>query len=294
MKKNHKHNKETYTAQFASAAPNEPQKMSLNAPNVIFWLLGSILFFVFASQIVPVYLTEFNDTTSDSGYFNTIFGIVGIITYFVEPMMMVVYKPIEKEEDSKKPSWFSGNGLGADIVNGILFIVLLGPMLLLSFLKPVFRAFLLMISFSFLHLPGPESAPFVIIVLTDILLYFINFAFPEWRFSPAKLAVKLFRIKESPLLLNLGAVFYTLYTAFVYSFWLKMGYIDSGNITQVDDRIIVLLISWFLATLYVRMPFFSYNIDVVSFLKKISWSLILFHAIILIISFLAYMWPFLF
>ena len=167
-------------------------------------------------------------------------------------------------------------------------------MLMLSFVKPIFRTFLLMISFSFLHLPGPESALFVLIALPDILLYFINFGYPEWGFSPAQMAVKFLRIKKNPFLLNLGAIFYTLYTAFVYAFWLKLGYTDAGSTSTVNDRLIVLLFSWFLANLYVRMPFFSYDIDAVGFFKNIPWPLLLFHVAILLISFLAYMWSFLF
>lgn len=268
--------------------------MSVKAPNIIFWLLGSILFFFFAPNIAPFYITDFEDPNIDSGFIYTILGILGIITYFVEPMMMIVYKPLEKEVDPNKPSLFGGQGQMAVIANGILSFVLLGPMLLLSFVKPLFRTFLLAISFSFLHLPGPESAPFVIIAGTDILLYFFNLAFPELGYSPAKIAAKLLRIKESPFLLNLGAVFYTLYTAIVYSFWLKIGFADYGAITAGENPIIVPSFSCLLATLYVRMPFYSYDADVVTSLKKIPWPLLLFHAVILIISFLTYMWHFLF
>lgn len=294
MKKKDRQIKEHNPIQDIAVVSNASQKISIDAPNIIYWLLGSILFFLLASQVVPVYLLEFDSVSRGSGYFKTIFGIVGIITYFVEPLMMVVYKPVENEGNSAELTSYKEEGLKAKIVNGIMYVALWGPILMLAFIKPLFRTFLLMISFSLLHLPGPESALFVMIALPDILLYFITLGFSEWRNSPAKIAVRFLRIKESKLLLHLGAIFYTLYTAFVYSFWLKLGYTDSGNVSTEDDLLIVLLLCWFLANLYIRMPFFSYKIDVISFFKNIPWPLLLLQIAILLISFFAYMWPFLF
>lgn len=294
MKKKEMQIKEQDPVQEVAAASALPNIISVDTPNIIYWLLGSILFFLFASQVVPVYLTEFDTVSRGSGYFKTIFGIVGIITYFVEPLMMVVYKPVENKENTTEITSDTNESITSQIVNGIVYIALWGPILMISFAKPLFRTFLLFISFSFLHLPGPESALFVMIALPDIVLYFITLGFPEWRYSPAKLAVKFLRIKESRLLLHLGAIFYTFYIAFVYSFWLKLGYTDSGNVSTEDDLLIVVLVCWLLANLYIRMPFFSYKIDVISFFKNIPWPLLLLQIAILLISFCAYMWPFLF
>lgn len=295
MRNTHKHPKKLYPLSDSSSAATLHQKPQLDAPHVIFWLLGSILFFLFATQLAPIYLTDIKATKFGSDTYNTFFGVLGIITYLLEPMMMVIYNPPEEDGKSSKVRSFDEHGFWPGVVNRIIFSIFLLPMIALSFFRPIFRTIILAVSFSFLNLPGPESAPFVIIVCADILLYFINQVAPKWGLSPATIAVDLLNVREKPILLNIGTVFFTIYTAIVYSFWLSLGYhTSSGHIIGTAERVILLLFAWFFATLYLRMPFLPDEADILSYLKTIPKKVIMFHVIILLISFAAYMWRFLF
>ena len=268
--------------------------VNMNTHLMIAWLLSSLLFFLFSRTIVPFFWDEdFQSQNLNIGTIHTVLGIIGIFTYFIEPIISVLYRPKDDNEQSNKKTSLREQNLFPAIINNVLFMILLLPMGVISFLRPVFRALILYTSFSFLNLPGGESPLFVTIVGGDILLYYLNNLFPSWKLSPANFVISYFKITQRPVLLKISVLFFILFTAIVYSFWLKVGYYsEPGHKALKGEREILLLFSWFFATIYIRMPFIPDDLDIIALLKKMPAKMLLFQIITLVISFAGYMWDY--
>ena len=206
-------------------------------------------------------------------------------------------KPYERNRSSETGSIFNdGQGIISWFINKVLLFIIGGPIMVFTLFKPVFRALILLTSFSYLGLPGGESRLFVILVMSDILLYYINMIFPKWGLNPAQITAVFFRIKQKPLLLRICTLFYIFYTAVIYFFISGIGYdIEPGHHYVKGEREILLIFSWVLATIFTRLPFIINafeGINITDYFKKMPWRHIVFQIIILAISFIAYMWRF--
>lgn len=276
--------------------PALKEKPGIDPPSIILWVLSSILFFLFSGTIAP-YFWFSGPTDADSGndLLKTILGIAGIITYLIEPVILAIYTSPVKENTPYEKNIFTGQGLLSSIMNMLIFLLLMFPMLICSFFRPVFRAVMLAICFSYLHLPGPESLLFVMIVLSDILLYYLNMWFPKWHISPAYHLARYFIVNKKRYMVHAGGLFFMFYTALVYSFWCSLGYYNEpGHQTVKGEREVLLLFTWLTASVYIRAPFISDDIDALAALKKIPGRALVLHIIVLLISFAGYMWPYFF
>jgi multisubunit Na+/H+ antiporter MnhG subunit len=300
-KKKHPDNVESFT----TISPKLDENTYIKSPSILVWVLSTILFCFFSSTIAPLYISFDKVTeTAPVDTIHKVLGIIGICSFLIVPVYLTIFKePYEDEKaDKKSTSWgtrftlIEGQGLIASIINTAIAAVIGLPIIALTFFKPIFRALILLISFSYLGLPGGESRLFVIIVMSDILLWYINMIFPKWGFNPAEIAAVVFRVKKRPVLLNICTLFYIFYTALIYYFLSSMGYNSEPGYQDIKgEREILLVASWIFATIYIRLPFILNALealDIIGYLKKIPGRYIFFHVIILAISFIAYMWPY--
>lgn len=96
-------------------------------------------------------------------------------------------------------------------------------------------------------------------------------------------------------MVHAGGLFFMFYTALVYSFWCSLGYYNEpGHQTVKGEREVLLLFTWLTASVYIRAPFISDDIDALAALKKIPGRALVLHIIVLLISFAGYMWPYFF
>ncbi len=288
-----------------AALPVAEEKNIIQSPSIIVWLLSTVLFCLFSSTIAPLFISLDKGTNAPpTDTMHQILGIIGICTYFIVPVYTTIYdmpaedeKPYKRNRSSGTGSIFDdGQGIISWFINRVLLFIIGGPIMVFTFFKPVFRALILLTSFSYLGLPGGESRLFVIIVMSDIFLYYINMIFPKWGLNPAQIAAAFFRIKQKPLLLRICTVFYIFYTAVIYFFISGIGYnIEPGHHYLKGEREILLIFSWALATIFTRLPFIINafeGINITDYLKQMPWKNIVFQIIILAISFIAYMWRF--
>ena len=304
MSRNKKKHPDNIESSPVSAAILE-ENVIIQSPSIMVWLLSTVLFCLFSSIIAPLFISLDKVTNvPPTDVMHQILGVIGICTYFIVPVYTTIYdlpvedeKPYKRNRSSGTGSIFNdGQGLISWFINSVLLFIIGGPIMIFSFFKPVFRAFILLTSFSYLGLPGGESRLFVIIVMSDILLYYINMIFPKWGFNPAKIAAVFLRIKQKPLLLKICTVFYIFYTAVIYFFISGIGYyIEPGHHYVTGEREILLLFSWALATIFTRLPFIINGfegINITGYFKKMPWKNIVFQIIVLAVSFIAYMWRF--
>ncbi|MEP7237095.1 MAG: hypothetical protein ABI685_04505 [Ferruginibacter sp.] len=288
-----------------AVAPTPQEENYMRSPSIIVWLLSTLLFCLFTGTIAPLYISLGNGKQAAStDTLHKILGVIGICAYLIVPVYLTVFNNPEEDEKPNKRSGSSGKssilldgqGLIASIINTALSVIIGLPVMALTFFKPVLRALILLTSFSYLGLPGGESRLFVIIVMSDILLFYINMIFPKWGINPAEIAAVAFRIKKRPLLLNIGTVFYIFYTALIYFFISSIGYNKEPWHHYVKgEREVLLIGSWVMATIFTRLPFIINaidGIDIIGYLKKMPGRYLIFQIAILVISFIAYMWPY--
>ena len=272
------------------------------SPLPITWLISSILFFVIASVVAPIFWVQFNrvDSRTELTTLNIILGISGIIVYLLEPVIWfnnihTTDKEKAVTEDETTPGKESLTSFIADlIVKGVLLIVIGIPFLFLAWFKPVLRAMILYVSLGFLNVGSGnlgEHPLFVYPVIADILLYYLNVIAPDWKYNPVKLISRLFIIKNRSLARYTGSILLIIHTALIYTLLLTMLYYD---INRHPEKLELknLALWWLILTVYSRMAFITENVDA-SF-KNIPRRVLLLTILSLIISFISFIWPFYF
>jgi len=272
------------------------------APLPITWLLSSILFFIIASVVAPLFRAPFNrvDSRTELTSLNIILGISGIIVYLLEPVIW--FNNIHASDQEKAvPEDETTTGkerltsfIADLLVTGVLLIVIGIPYMFLAWLKPVLRAMIWYVSLSFLNVgsgnPG-EHPLFVFPVITDVLLYYLNAMAPDWKYNPVTLISRLIIIKNRSLARYTGSILLIVHTSLIYSLLLTMVYYD---INRHPEKLELknLALWWLVLTVYSRMAFITQNVD--TSLKKIPRRVILLIILSLIISFISFIWPFYF
>jgi hypothetical protein len=274
------------------------------SPLPITWLISSILFFVIASVVAPVFWSQFNrvDSKTELTSLNIILGISGIIVYLLEPVIW--FNNIHATEKEKavaedktipeKEGWLSF--IANLMVTGV-FLILIGiPYFLLAWFKPVLRAMILFVSLSFLNVGAGnvgEHPLFVFPVILDVLLYYLHAIAPDWKYNPVKLISGLIIIKNRTLARYAGSILLIIHTALIYSLLLTMVYYDMN---RHPEKLTLknLALWWLVLTVYSRMSFITDDIDVTEALRNIPKRILLITLLTLIISFIGFIWPFYF
>jgi len=156
--------------------------------------------------------------------------------------------------------------------------------------RPVIRAGILYTGFHLLRLGGGESAPFVIIVMADMGLYYSSLLWPNWSGHPSKkLAASAFFKKRSVHVA--GGILFIFYTALICTCFVMITYSDVAKHKANGETLIMLLFFWYLLTLYVRMDFLSNNIDHIwKSIRAMPVGNLLLGLLTLSISFIGFMW----
>ena len=281
--------------------------MEHNEPtNLVFllhWLAGTILFLLFYNIAIP-YLLESIDTYNPATGVtanNLLFGICGLFIYFIEPLVHYSFtnqhqKPIG-DTTIKKALDIIPESISESINNYVtdffrlIGIALLGmPYMVLLWFKPVLRALILLESFSLLNLGGGESRWFVIIVMTDIFLYYANLVFPNWKHSPGRVIARS-ALFNKPVVLAIGRFSSIIFTAIICTAFATGAYQQAGYAKVKGEEVIILIWFWYLLTLYVRMDYIRSNIDnLYETIKAMPRRNLLLNILILVISFVGFMW----
>ncbi len=270
--------------------------------NLVFllhWLAGTILFFLFYNLAIPFLLGSIDDYNPVTGITsnNLFFVICGLFIYFIEPLVHYSFTYQQQKENDENLAKLNVNVVPGSIADfiavffrfiGIFFWVM--PYMILVWGKPVFRALILLESFSLLNFGDGESRLFVIILTTDIFLYYINLVFPNWKHSPNKLIARSAWFGRS-IVYRIGRFSSIIFTAIICSAFATGAYQQTGYIRDKSEEFIILLWFWYLLTLYVRMDYIGSNIDnLYETVKAMPRRNLLLNILILVISFIGFMW----
>jgi hypothetical protein len=269
------------------------------------WLISSILFFIISSVVAPIFWSQLDQVDKTAGLTtqHIILGISGIIVYMLEPIIWhnTIYaageenaKPFHSAPEKKEKNWFS---IIADLLISLLVIIFIRlPAMVLMMFKPVLRAMILYVSLSFLHIGSGhlgESRLFVIPVMADILLYYLDMIAPKWKYNPVNALVSLIKIKNRKVARTTGSVLLIIHTALIYALLLNVVFFDINHHPE-NLNLISLALWWLILTVYSRMSFINDDIDVAEALRNTPKRIILINILALIISFVGFVWPFYF
>jgi hypothetical protein len=287
MSKHHNKRQLSTAAQapITTALPQVP-----NTPSVWAWLVSTLLFASVTGTVASDFWSAsfIKNSTIEHDTLHFILGIAGVLAFLIEPVILKIY---EQPEKGKNTANVENHGFLRTLANGIFLVLLIAPMSILSVLRPVLRAMLLIISFGYLKIGGPESAPCVIVVLLDIVLYYCGM-FSEKLSLPA-FVVSVFNIKAHPRLLNIGTLFFIFYNALIYFFIASVGYYKESSHQTPGVQAYLLICFWIVATMYTRAIYLPDDTsDLVGYFKKMPKRYVIFQAVILSISFVTYMWPY--
>ena len=286
-------------------AMEQVYKEPTNLAFLLHWLAGTILFLLFYNIAIPYLLGSIHSYDPATGVTanNLFFGICGLFIYFIEPLVHYSFTNQQQIPDDDKPSKqpvdIVPESLAESINNYItdffrlIGIALLGmPYMILVWFKPIFRIFILFESFSLLNLGGGESKWFVIIVMTDIFLYYSNLVFPNWKHSPTRVIARS-ALFNKPVVLVITRFFSIIFTAIICTGFAAGAYQQTGHPNDKAGELIVLLGFWYLLTLYVRMDYIGSHIDnLYETIKAMPRRNLLLNILILVISFLGFMWKY--
>ncbi len=259
-------------------------------PSVWAWLFSTLLFTMMSVTVVPEFWSASFDTNNNFRHdtLHIILGVAGVLAFLIEPIILKIYEQPEKDKDAASAE---KHGFLRATANGILMILLIAPMSIISILRPILRAMLIIISFGYLKIGGPESAPCVIVVLLDIALYYCGM-FSE-KLSLPSFVVNVFNIKAHPRLLSIGTLFFMFYNALIYFFIASVGYSKESSHQTPGEQAYLLICFWILATIYTRAIYLPNDYsDLVGYFKKMPKRYVIFQIVILSISFVTYMWPY--
>jgi len=268
------------------------------------WLFSSLLFFFIVSVVAPLFWPQLEKAGSNAApaSLNTYLGIAGILIYILEPFIWhnnVYSSGAEKKlqtndlipEQKNLPTLFFD--LLFSLLTGLLVIL---PYSFLLIFKPVLRALILYTSFSFLHIGGSnpgENPLFVIMVLTDILLYYLGMIAPQWKYNPVNILIGLIRFRDSKTARITGSILLLIHTALIYAFLLNVVYYDL-DVHPEKISIVSLTGWWLLLTLYTRLSFVTDDFDLYEIIKNMPTRVLLINLLALAISFISFIWPFYF
>lgn len=271
----------------------EPEDNYINTPPVWAWLLTTLLFMLLSGMAPVFWSASFTNSQPSYDTQHIILGVTGIFAFLIEPLVLKIYEQPETTKRDNRKTVNGRPGSLLSLVNWALLLLLAGPAAVLNIIRPVLRALLLYTCFIYLNLGGGESRLFVTVVMLDIVLYYCGMF--SSKLSLPGFVVRYFNIKAHPLLLGIGTVFFIFYTALVYSFIASIGYYKTpGHINLPGEQEILLLFSWILATLYIRLPYLPGDVsDLAGYFYKIPKRYFIFQAILLAVSFIAYIWPYL-
>jgi hypothetical protein len=269
------------------------------------WLISSILFFIISSVVAPVFWSQLDKVGKTTGLttLHVILGISGIIVYILEPIIWqnTIYsageqnrRSLHSASEKKEKNWFS---IIADLFISLLVVILIRlPAMVLMMFKPVLRAMILYVSLSFLNIGSGhlgENILFVIPVMADILLYYLDMIAPKWKFNPVNALVSLIKIKNRRAARNTGSVLLIIHTALIYALLLNVVFYDINHHPE-NLNLTSLALWWLILTVYSRMSFISDDIDVTEALRNTPKRILLINLLALVISFIGFIWPFYF
>lgn len=217
-----------------------------------------LLFVVFANVIVPYFLDRMQVYDAAAGVTsnNLFFGIGALLLYFIEPV--VHYSSATSRISIPHSNDEKAESIGSFLLG--LSTLLVGlPYGVLVALRPVIRAGILYTSFRLLHLGNGESPLFVVIVMSDMFLYYAHLLWPNWVGGPAKRIAGLSFLKRPGVFLA-GRILSIFYTALLCTTFTFLAYSSIAHEKQ-DEALVIMLFSWFLLTLYVRMDYLEHNMD---------------------------------
>ena len=267
-----------------------PATLVTNTPPVWAWLISTLLFASITGTVAPEFWSaSFSENnTIEYDTLHIILGVAGVLAFLIEPVVLKIYEQPEKEKEDASSEKF---GFMHTMANGILMILLIAPMSIISILRPILRAMLIIISFGYLKIAGPESALSVIVVLLDIGLFYAAMFSP--KLSLPGFVVKFFNIKAHSRLLSIGTLFFIFYNALFYFFIASVGYYKDSSHQVYAEQEIKLVFFWILATIYTRAIYLTDDTsDLVGYFRNMPKRYVIFQIIILSISFVTYMWPY--
>lgn len=267
------------------------------------WLLSSILFFFIASIIAPQFWHQLSLSTPGAKNLpvNKVFGIAGIIIYFLEPLTWHYYaflrnketkEPVQKDR-SNQSKLSMAIEFGLSLAAGMIIAI---PYIMLLIFKPVLRALILYTSLMYLGSMDDKSALyqfFVIAVSIDVLLYYLNLAAPKWKYNPVHAINRFIGLHQHRLIRIIAGFLLVIHTALVYTFLLNVMYYDAKAHPE-KIQIETLIFWWFILTVYSRASFTNPDNGYVFSYIYMNRVQLLINILALSISFLSFIWPFYF
>ena len=270
----------------------------------ITWLLGSLLFFFIASVVAPFFWPQMDKAgqVSADSTFNLTMGIAGIIVYFSEPVIwhFNLLTQNKGQAESNLRDEVSKSGVFKNIVSIVaptaINLVIMLPAMIISMFKPVLRALVLFTSLSLFGSMKDDTALykfFVVVVTTDILLYYITQFAPNWKYNPVNIVLKLLDLQNKQFFQVIANFLLVIHTALIYSLLLAVVYYDVNKHPE-KLKLQTLAIWWLVLTVYNRLSFSpGFSDEGISF-DRVSRRTIIITALTLIISFIGFLWPFYF
>ena len=258
------------------------------------WLAGALLFFLFCNVLLPAVFGMRQNYNPKMGvtFNNRIFGIGGLFIYFVEPLVRYSFSyryKIAGSNNSPAPA----KSVAGEIINFIGMFAVGLPYAVLVWVKPVFRALILFQSFSVLNLGDGESAMFVIIVLTDIVLYYSNLVFPNWQHNPGKLLARS-AFFQRPGVYLAGSLLSIVYTTIICSGMAAGAYQQASHAISNGNPIMILLGFWYFTTIYIRMDYLEHYIDnLYALIRSMPLRNLLLNILIVVVSLVGFLWKWL-
>jgi hypothetical protein len=287
------------------------QKPSIDRKNIGFisslpyvWLFSSILFLLIATIVAPLFWPQLDrvDAKTQITTLNITLGISGILVYVLEPFIWhnkILRSAKEKSgltktNADKNESWLSM--IAKLVISLALGLLITLPYLFTLFFKPVLRAMILYVSLSFLNIGHGnlgEHPLFVIPVIADILLYYLNMMAPDWKFNPINVITGAINLKNRNAVQYFGSLFLIIHTALIYALLLAIAYYDFNRHPEILN-LKTLSWWWLILTVYTRMSFVTDDFDIVEFFESMSRKDRLLNILALSISFISFIWPFYF
>ncbi len=267
------------------------------------WLLSSMLFFFISVIIGPKFWFQLSQIRPGAGSLplNRVFGIAGIIIYVLEPVtwhyqaFVLQHNPpdVQQKEAGGPLTFIRVIDLCFSLIAGMLIAI---PYVFLLIFKPVLRALILYTSLSYLGNIQEGSILyrfFTLAVSADILLYYLGLLAPQWKYNPVHALSRLIRFQRPEIISVIARLLLVIHTALIYTLLLTVVYFDAQK-HPGRPAVGKLLFWWFLLTVYCRAAFTNPdNGFAFSFLQMDRRRLLL-HFLALVISFLAFLWPFYF
>ncbi len=255
------------------------------------WLAGALLFFLFCNVLLPSVfgMRQNYDPQIGITFNNWVFGIGGLFIYFVEPLVHYSFSYWYKMAGNNNPP-APARSIAGKFINFIGMFAVGLPYAVLVWVRPIFRALILFQSFSVLNLGGGESAPFVIIVLADILLYYANLVFPNWKHSPNKMLARSAFFKR-PVVYWVGSFLSIIYTAIICSGMAEGAYQQASHAALKGEALITLLGFWYFITIYIRIDYLEQHTDnLYDLVRSMPLRNLLLNILILVVSLVGFLW----